>query len=128
MAVDRFPLSDLLDAAERLLPGVTPSFIRHRVVRVNAETWRLWGSVGFDRVTLSVAAADESAIALGLHPAIVWPHLWCAVDEPLFEDDWSDFDDQPSRRVDRVCLEVVDVAEVVDVRAGAAVRQLSLAV
>lgn len=66
----RFPLHDLLIAAGR------PNHCAlARRVGVSRRTVCRWQQAG-----LAIHTADAAAIAIGTHPAIVWPAQWAALE------------------------------------------------
>ncbi len=76
-----FPFSDLLDAAG---PGVSI----HRLARdlgLPVRTVHRWHRTG----AVPATSADRAAVALGHHPAEIWPTAWSGLDPA----DWSTDDD-----------------------------------
>ncbi len=63
---DRFPLQPLMSAAR-----VDSTVSLARAVGVSARTVHRWALTG-----LSTTAADRAAIAIGSHPASLWPRQW----------------------------------------------------
>jgi len=66
----RWPLADLVAycVARRHL---TLSQVRHKIMRVNAETWARYAADGFAR-PLDDYEADRLAVRAGTHPGLVW--------------------------------------------------------